>query len=125
VRIQLLTALLLGAVAAGCRGERLDDQPTGSIRAEDVQRARAQLPPEVRTLLDSGNAAYREGRYDEARRQYEQATRQAPDVAAGWFGLYMVEAATGNATAAEAAIRRAREAAPRASLLEDEPEPRQ
>lgn len=115
--------LLLAAALAACGGERTDDQTTGSIRAEDIQRAREQLSPEVREQLDSGNVAYREGRYEEARRRYQEASRLDPDAAAPWFGIYMVESAAGDAAAAEAAIRRAREAAPRASLIE-EPEAR-
>jgi tetratricopeptide (TPR) repeat protein len=120
VKTRILTMALLALVAvSGCGRGPADDQATGSIRAEDIRRARDQLSPEVRAHLDAGNEAYRDGRYPEAREHFEQAARLDPDAAAAWFGIYMVESATADSAAAATAIRRAREAAPRASLLED------
>jgi tetratricopeptide (TPR) repeat protein len=123
VKRLIIPLLAVLVVAGACQRQPRDDQQTGSVSAADLQRAREQLSPEVRGALDSGNEAYREGRYLEAREHYQQAVQRDPEAAAGWFGLYMAELALGNAEAAEAAIRRAREAAPRASLLEPEPEP--
>lgn len=113
--------LLLAAMAGGgCRDGREGDQQTGSVRAEDVQRAREALSPEVREHLDAGNEAYREARYPQALEHYRQAAELDEHAAAAWFGIYMAESALGNAEAAEAAIQRAREAAPGATLVEPE-----
>ncbi|HEX6590023.1 MAG TPA: hypothetical protein VF039_13545, partial [Longimicrobiales bacterium] len=61
-------ALALGAC------DRPDDQPTGSISAEDVRNAAERLDPEVRVALDSGNAAYRRHEFEAALRHYRTAT---------------------------------------------------
>jgi tetratricopeptide (TPR) repeat protein len=118
VRTTRITAIALLAALAACQNAPRDDQRTGSVRAEDLDRARARLSPEVRTELDSANEAYRRGEYEAARERYQVVVRLDESVAAGWFGIYMAETALGNADAAETAIRRAREAAPRASLIE-------
>jgi Flp pilus assembly protein TadD len=115
---RLILAALLGAVTA-CGQEAANDQRTGSIRAEDVQRARAELPPQVRDQLDAGNAAFQQGDYTTALTHYREATRLAPELPAGWFGVYMAESALGNLPEAEAAIRRANEVAPNPSLIEE------
>ena len=109
-----LAAASAGVVGCGAPG---DDQETGSISRDDVLEARAALPAGVVAALDSGNAAYREGRYDEARGHYRDATRQGEDVAAAWFGLYMAELALGNSAAADSAMDRAQRLAPGASLI--------
>lgn len=114
----LPTALILvGAAALVACGPRGDDQETGSISREDVLEARQELEPAVLAAIDSGNAAYRERRYAAARDHYAGAARLDDDVAAAWFGLYMAELALGNTEAAEAAMDRARDLAPGASLI--------
>jgi tetratricopeptide (TPR) repeat protein len=110
-------ALVLVLLAAGgCR--RDDDQRTATIDVETMRQARDALDPAALERIDAGNAAYREGRFEEALADYREATRIEPDAAAAWFGVYMAELSLGNAQGAEAALRRARETAPRASLVE-------
>ena len=48
---------------------------------------------------------------------YRAAIRIDDDEAAPWFGIYMVQRATGNAPAADSALRKARKLAPGASIL--------
>jgi tetratricopeptide (TPR) repeat protein len=108
--------VLLAAALIGC--QRADDQRTEAIDPQTIRQARETLDPVVVTQIDSGNAAYRERRHEDALRFYREAARLDPDAAAAWFGVYMAELALGNAPAAEDALRRARDAAPRASLVE-------
>lgn len=106
VPIASCAALALGVALGGC-GPPGDDQQTGSISAEQAQSARARLSPEVASRLDSGNAAYEEGRYEDAAELYRRVVETNPDVAAGWFGVYMAERALGNEDSARAALERA------------------
>jgi tetratricopeptide (TPR) repeat protein len=108
--------VLLAAALAAC--QRADDQRTEAIDPQTIRQARETLDPRVVTQIDSGNAAYRERRYEASLGFYREAARLDPDAAAAWFGVYMAELALGNAAAAEDALRRARDAAPRASLVE-------
>lgn len=65
------------------------------------------LPRAVTVHLDSGNAAYRAGDYQAARRQYRAAVEVDSTAAAAWFGVYMAERALGDDRAADSALRRA------------------
>jgi tetratricopeptide (TPR) repeat protein len=123
MKLHLVTVVVLAALVAACQNPPRDDQRTGSVDPDDIRRARTQLAPEVRTHLDNGNEAYRQGEYEAAKRHYEEAVRLDANVAAGWFGIYMAEMALGNIEAANTAIDRARDAAPQASLIEEEPGP--
>lgn len=105
------TTMLAGCARTG------DDQETGTMSREEVLDARASLSPEVAAALDSGNAAYRDERYEDARQHYIAAVRADDDVAAVWFGLYMAELALGNAAGADSAMDRARALAPGATLI--------
>lgn len=98
-------ALTLALSGSACAPE--EDQRTGSMTDERARSAREALPAEVLSRIDSGNAAYREGRYEEAAAVYRRIVEADPDVAAGWFGLYMAERALGNQDAAEEALERA------------------
>lgn len=109
-----LIALILALVAA-CSPP--DDQETGSISDDQVRQTRAELPPELTAALDSGNAAYRRGDYQQALEAYDEAVRIDEDVPAGWFGVYMAHQALGNTAAADSAMMRAQDLAPGASLI--------
>lgn len=98
-------ALALALAAGACAPE--GEEQTGSMTEERARDAREALPAEVVSRIDSGNAAYREGRYEEAASVYRRIVEADPDVAAGWFGLYMAERALGNEDAAEEALERA------------------
>ena len=107
--------LIVLALPVACRPP--EDQETGSIEKEDVQRARRELAPELRAQLDSGNAAFKEKDWERAIRHYREVVRRDPSIAAGWFGVYMVEQARGNAAAADSALEQAQKLQPGASLL--------
>ncbi|MFP4622703.1 MAG: hypothetical protein ACLFRX_00845 [Gemmatimonadota bacterium] len=113
-------AAAFALTATGCQPP--DDQQTGSISREDVLESREDLEPAVVAALDSGNAAYREGDYDDALRYYREAN-EAGDVAAAWFGIYMAQLALGNPAAADSAMDRAQALAPNASLIRPEAPP--
>lgn len=110
------TGLIAAAIVlAACSPP--DDQETGSIGDADVRQAREDLPAELVAALDSGNAAYRRGAYQDALGHYEEAVDLDDDVAAGWFGVYMAQLALGNPEAADSAMMRAQDLAPGASLI--------
>lgn len=92
--VSLLMAALLAGTTAGCGEEA--PAPEG----------RAEWPLGVVAAVDSGNAAYRAGDYQEARRHFRAAARAAPEVGTAWFGVYMAERALGNEAAADSALRR-------------------
>lgn len=115
-RSVIAAAILAGALAACGGAPPSDDQATGSIDSAAWSAAR-DLPVEVRTALDSGNAAFRAGAYEAAREQYRRAVELGPDQSAAWFGLSMVERQLGNIAAADSAMQRVQELAPGASLL--------
>lgn len=99
--------VMVGVLAlAGCNdGNDAERQPLGQDPA--MTEARAGWTPEYGELVDDGNVAYREGRYDDAADAYYKATELNPDVAAGWFGVHMAELARGNQAEADEALTRA------------------
>lgn len=115
IRRTAYTALVALIALAAC--ERPDDQETGSISQDRVREARDNLDPAVVAALDSGNVAYRAKDYETARRYFREATEIDDGVAAAWFGVYMAELALGNDDEAEAAMERAQDLAPGASLI--------
>jgi tetratricopeptide (TPR) repeat protein len=115
----VLAAVLPMTFLAAC-GERPDDQRTDTI--DPNSPARAALTEEALAQLDSGNLAYRTALYEQALRHYSRVTELAPDQATGWFGLYMAHHALGNLGEADAALERAKEVAPGASLMRPSPE---
>lgn len=92
------------------------EQRTGSV---DPETAGRDLTPAAQAVLDSANTAFTDADLDRALVLYERVTTMAPDNPAGWFGVFMVHDARGDGTAARAALERARESAPRASLLRE------
>lgn len=116
-RSVIAVAALVGALAA-CNSDAPppEDQATGSIDSAAWEQAR-NLPAGMREALDSGNAAFRADRYEDARTFYLRATELGPEESAGWFGLSMAERQLGNLEAAEAAMQRVQELTPGASLV--------
>lgn len=110
--------MLALAAAAGCRPE---DQRTDSIDPFEAMQRRENFPPGVAERLDSANAAFRADRHQDALDHYTAVTELAPDVAAGWFGVYMAQHALGNETAAREALERAQTSVPGATLLHPTP----
>jgi len=113
---RVLTAVLLLAAALSCRP---DDQRTDTFDAQDGMMAREDMPPAALAQLDSGTAAYRADDFEAARRHYTRVTEIAPDIGAGWFGVYMSAEALGDTEGAAEALERARGVVPGATLLHD------
>jgi tetratricopeptide (TPR) repeat protein len=115
------TVVALAAVAltlGACRDDGPpDDQRTDTVTPQSMEQARAAWPAGLSEVVDSANAAYSEGDYDNALRLYRRGTEIAPDVTATWFGIYMAEHARGNIAAADSAMARAQSLAPGASLI--------
>ncbi|HKK07512.1 MAG TPA: hypothetical protein VKA44_01360 [Gemmatimonadota bacterium] len=94
-------------LAAGCGGKGGGNgQASGGASQGGSMPARDSLPPAVRVQLDSGNAAYRAGDYGEAMRHYRATIATVPDLASGWFGVYMAATAMGDSAAADSAKAR-------------------
>lgn len=111
-----VTALLLVAAVSSCRP---DDQRTDTLDAEQGMQARENMPPAAVAQLDSGTAAFRLDDYEAALRHYTRVTEIAPDIGAGWFGVYMAAEALGDVEGAAEALERARGVVPGATLLHD------
>lgn len=117
MRHRLSLAAALVAVLASVGGCRPDTQRTDSVDPNAGVRDRASWSPEMVEHLDAGNAAVRADSFDVARTHFLAATELEPDVAAGWFGLYMAERGLGNAEAAQEALDRAQDLAAGATLI--------
>ena len=109
-------AVLVLAAAYSCRP---DDQRTDTLDPVQAMQARENMPPEVVAQLDSGSQAFRTQNFEAALGHYEKVTEMAPEVGAGWFGVYMAEDALGNEPAAFEALERARELVPGATMIRD------
>jgi len=110
VSVVLFAAML----AAGCRD---DDQRTDSADPAAAMQLRANWSPEAVAHLDAGNEAIRADSFDVARIHFLAVTVAEPEIAAGWFGLYLAEQGLGDGEAAGAALERARELAVGANLI--------
>jgi Flp pilus assembly protein TadD len=99
---------------AGCRPA---DQRTDSVDPQAGLLDRAEMTPEVVAQLDSGSQAFRNDDFELALRHYTSVTEMAPDVGAGWFGVYMAHQELGNEDEARAALERARSLVPGATLI--------
>lgn len=108
--------LMLTLTVAACGRPR--DQETGSLDAVAARQKVEEMSIELRAQLDSGSAAFRAQDMDAALEHYTAATRIDESVAAGWFGVYMVEKARGNTPEALSALERVHELAPGATLVE-------
>lgn len=118
IRLPLLSPAVAGClllILAAC-GEG-EDTRVPLDGQEDGEAARVQdLPPEIRTSMDSANAAYRVGNYEEALEHFTEVTRRAPGFAAGWYGISMTQSALGQDAAADSAMMRVHELAPEAPM---------
>jgi uncharacterized membrane-anchored protein len=95
---KVLPWILVAGLAVGC-GTNGSDAPKQSLGSP----ASPKVTPEAQAQLDSGNAAFRAGNIEAARGYYRATTRIAPDLAAGWFGVYLSETRLGNKAAADSA----------------------
>jgi tetratricopeptide (TPR) repeat protein len=115
------TALFVLTGAVSCRP---DDQRTDTLDAQQGMQSREEMPPAAVAQLDSGTAAYRVDDFEGALRHYTRVTELAPDIGAGWFGVYMAEEALGRPERAAEAMERARSLVPGATLLHEGDAPR-
>ena len=118
IRGCLLAALCVLSLVPSCRP---DDQRTDSVDPNRAAQERASWPAALLAQVDSGNAAIRADDFEAARRFFVTATELAPEVAAGWFGLYLAEQGLGRATEAADALERAQAIESGASLIHHEP----
>ena len=94
--------VLVAALATACGGGGEPDRiPLGG---GTVDAAVEPLPTELQARLDSGNLAFRERDYARALEHFEEVVRREPDLAAGWYGIGMTQAALGNTAAADSAM---------------------
>jgi tetratricopeptide (TPR) repeat protein len=116
-----MTAFLVLAAVFACRP---DDQRTDTLDPQQGMQSRENMPPAALAQLDSGTAAFRADDYEAALRHYTRVTEIAPDMGAGWFGVYMAAEALGDVERAEESLERARSIVPGATLLHDGDGPR-
>lgn len=113
--MRTIAVVVLAGIVCAC--SRPDDQKTGTITTDNAAQTRADMSPELKMHLDSGNAAFRRKDYPVARTHYQAAIAADEKQPAGWFGIYMVELAAGNAEAAGKALDRAQKLVPGATLI--------
>lgn len=119
--MKIMSPVVLGLALSTVAACRPDDQRTDTIDPEEAIQQRESFPPGVAAALDSANEAFRADRHEEALRHYQTVTELAPDVAAGWFGVYMAQQALGNETAAAEALEHAQSVVPGATLIHPTP----
>lgn len=95
---KVLPWILVAGLVAGC-GKKASDAPKQTLGSP----ASTTLAPAAQAQLDSGNNAFRAGDIQAAREHYRATTRMAPNVAAGWFGVYLSETRLHNNAAADSA----------------------
>lgn len=98
-------ALLVGASA--CKSKEEPKTPLGTMGQQQPQEnpARAAMSEEARAALDSGNARFREKKYDAALASYRKAADAAPTSPAPWYGVYMAAQALGDQKLADSAMK--------------------
>lgn len=116
-----LVSLLVLAGTAGCAAEERPEAPEAPVA---VVEERADLSEEFLAVLDSGSEAFRADDYQASLAHYTRATEMDPNVAAGWFGVFMAQQALGNQDAANAALEKARALDSGASLVHPADTPR-
>ena len=105
--------LALLAVAA-CRP---DDQRTDSVDPASGEQLREAWGEDVVAHVDAGNQAIRADSFDLAKEHFLEVIELNPDLAVGWFGLYMAEQGRGDNEAAATALERAQSIQSGASLI--------
>lgn len=116
-----ILTVVLGIVlgAAACRP---DDQRTDTVDPRGGITAREDMAPEVLAQLDSGTAAFRADDHERALAHYTRVTELAPELGQGWFGVAMAAEVLGDTAAVAAAMERARNVVPGATLLDPDEE---
>ncbi len=111
---RVATAFIILSAGTGCTP---DDQRTDSIDLDAARQERESWDPHMIERLDAGNLAIRTDSFDVARAHYLAVVEMAPEVAAGWFGLYLAEQGRGDEEAAAEALERVRGLAAGATLI--------
>ncbi len=118
-RTPLIVALSTGLLLSACGGSGNGGADTASgdgVNGAEAATAPRDLPAAALAPLDSGNAAYRRGSYEQALRHYLRVTEIDPEGATGWFGVYMAHTSLGNGQSAAEALEKAQAASPDAAL---------
>lgn len=109
VRMMALALLACGApVACGGDGDPPRERPA-PVRDGAASPAPPELPPEVRTSIEEGNAAFEVQDYEGALEHYRAAVAADSTAAPAWFGVYMTYDALGEVERARETRRRLRE----------------
>ena len=111
---RLFTCVLVLVTGVACRPS---DQRTDSVDPLSGEEQRAAWGPEVTAHVDAGNQAIRADSFGVAKEHFQAVTGLKPDLAVGWFGLYMAEQGLGNEEAAAAALERAQSIQSGATLI--------
>lgn len=100
-------ALAVLVACGGEEGERVDlgeSQRSVEQGGQSRSDARAGWTPALTARVDSANAAYAAGDYEQAAAIFTALTEEQPELGVAWFGLSMAERAMGNDEAADAAL---------------------
>ncbi len=111
-RLSVCVLLLVAGVAC-----RPSDQRTDSVDPMSGEEQRAAWGPEVTAHVDAGNLAIRADSFEVAKEHFLAVTELKPDLAVGWFGLYMAEQGLGDDEAASGALARAQSIQSGATLI--------
>ena len=121
-RAAAASAALLAASACNRAAEQpkvpLTPSTNGSA-ASGQENPHELLAPQARVALDSGNVAFRAGKYDAALTQYRVAAKEDQKSAAPFFGIYMVAQKVGNQKLADSAMAVIRTRSGNATMLTD------
>ncbi len=103
--IALLALPALLAAGACKQSQQPAKMPLGGMTAggDSTANPHTTMSVEARAALDSGNAQYRAGKFDEALKNYRKASDLAPLNAAPFFGIYMAAEKLGNKPLADSA----------------------
>jgi hypothetical protein len=118
------TFVVMACLASTSLACRVDDQRTDTADPGAAFARREDWSAEAVVHLDSGNAAVRIDSFDVARGHFLIVTEHEPDIAAGWFGLYLAEQGRGDDEAAGRALERARALAGESLIRSRRREPR-
>jgi len=111
VRRLARAAAASAALIAASACNRAAEQPKVPLNASTSGSASSgqanpheQLAPEARVALDSGNVAFRAGKYELALAQYRAAAKAEGKSSAPFYGIYMVAQKLGNKTLADSVM---------------------
>jgi hypothetical protein len=122
-RAAAASAALIAASACNRAAEQPPKVPLNASTSGSASSGQAnpheQLAPEARVALDSGNVAFRAGKYERALAQYRAAAKAESKSAAPFYGIYMVAQKLGNKGLADSVMAVIRERSGAGTALTD------